>query len=208
MAWCWYIAGAYATLCLLVHVWRKGLLFSLSLCSAVLPCVLWRTHLPHEHRKSSCTFVPGLRVHRDCVLVLLFFSFLMSCCSRISLSLSLSLCLAINRLDVKDKHVMVTGGSEGLGLAVASQLASMGARVSLVSRSTQKLEMAKSQVRAAGTNQRYDTRRSVRRWRTGRSSKQCTLTRTFFFFFFFFFFFSLYRLALTVVTESQCIRVT
>jgi 3-dehydrosphinganine reductase len=39
-------------------------------------------------------------------------------------------------------HVLVTGGSEGIGLATAGQLLARGARVSLVSRSAQKLAAA------------------------------------------------------------------
>ena len=45
---------------------------------------------------------------------------------------------------VADKHCVVTGGSEGLGLAIATRYAEAGAKVTLVSRSSVKLEAAKA----------------------------------------------------------------
>jgi len=41
-----------------------------------------------------------------------------------------------------NKHVLITGGSEGLGLALAKQLVAQGARVSLVARTQSKLDEA------------------------------------------------------------------
>lgn len=41
-----------------------------------------------------------------------------------------------------NKHVLITGGSEGLGLALAKQLVAQNARVSLVARTKSKLEAA------------------------------------------------------------------
>lgn len=41
-----------------------------------------------------------------------------------------------------NKHVLITGGSEGLGLALAKQLVAQNARVSLVARTLSKLEAA------------------------------------------------------------------
>jgi short-subunit dehydrogenase len=41
-----------------------------------------------------------------------------------------------------NKHVLITGGSEGLGLALAKQLVTQNARVSLVARTLSKLEAA------------------------------------------------------------------
>ncbi|KAK4050320.1 3-dehydrosphinganine reductase [Microbotryomycetes sp. JL221] len=48
--------------------------------------------------------------------------------------------------DVKAKHCYIGGGSEGLGLALACQLAQRGAHVSIVSRSKLKLEKALAQI--------------------------------------------------------------
>lgn len=50
-----------------------------------------------------------------------------------------------------NKHVLITGGSEGLGLALAKQLVAQGARVSLVARTKSKLEAAALAIAAAST---------------------------------------------------------
>jgi NAD(P)-dependent dehydrogenase (short-subunit alcohol dehydrogenase family) len=44
------------------------------------------------------------------------------------------------------KHVVITGGSEGLGLEVARQLARLQARVSLIARTESKLAAAASSI--------------------------------------------------------------
>ena len=41
--------------------------------------------------------------------------------------------------DVKGCHAIVTGGSSGIGLAVATMLAAKGAKVSLIARDAAKL---------------------------------------------------------------------
>eukprot|EP00633_Aureoumbra_lagunensis_P010925 CAMPEP_0197329868 /NCGR_PEP_ID=MMETSP0892-20130614/6261_1 /TAXON_ID=44058 ORGANISM="Aureoumbra lagunensis, Strain CCMP1510" /NCGR_SAMPLE_ID=MMETSP0892 /ASSEMBLY_ACC=CAM_ASM_000538 /LENGTH=338 /DNA_ID=CAMNT_0042826741 /DNA_START=196 /DNA_END=1210 /DNA_ORIENTATION=+ len=46
----------------------------------------------------------------------------------------------------KDKHVVITGGSQGLGLAMATKLAKSGARVTIISRSESKLAKAKQSI--------------------------------------------------------------
>ncbi|WP_440876153.1 SDR family NAD(P)-dependent oxidoreductase [Thalassotalea sp. PLHSN55] len=46
----------------------------------------------------------------------------------------------------KNKHIIITGGSSGLGLAVASLLVKQGAHLSLIARNLSKLEAAKSQL--------------------------------------------------------------
>jgi NAD(P)-dependent dehydrogenase (short-subunit alcohol dehydrogenase family) len=52
-----------------------------------------------------------------------------------------------------NKHVLITGGSEGLGLALAKQLVAQNARVSLVARTLSKLEAAaQTVVEATGSN--------------------------------------------------------
>ena len=54
---------------------------------------------------------------------------------------------------IKDKVVLVTGGSSGIGLATAKQLASLGAKVTITSRSAEKAEAAAREIKeATGTN--------------------------------------------------------
>ncbi|KAK6267188.1 hypothetical protein QUC31_018025 [Theobroma cacao] len=50
-------------------------------------------------------------------------------------------------IPIKNRHVFITGGSSGIGLALAHQAASQGARVSLLARSLSKLEEAKQSIR-------------------------------------------------------------
>ncbi|GAA5915063.1 hypothetical protein JCM8208_002138 [Rhodotorula glutinis] len=50
--------------------------------------------------------------------------------------------LSSARFDVRDKHCYIGGGSEGLGLSLACQLAQRGAHVTIVSRSQAKLDKA------------------------------------------------------------------
>ncbi len=57
----------------------------------------------------------------------------------------------------RDKHALVTGGSSGIGLAIAVRLARQGARVSLVSRDTAKLALARQTVLAAVPGARVAT---------------------------------------------------
>lgn len=45
-----------------------------------------------------------------------------------------------------NKHVVITGGSEGLGLALAKQLAATHARVTLIARTLSKLQAAEQAV--------------------------------------------------------------
>ncbi|KAG2721707.1 hypothetical protein I3760_02G094300 [Carya illinoinensis] len=51
------------------------------------------------------------------------------------------------RIPIKNRHVFITGGSSGIGLALAHQAASEGARVSILARSLDKLEDAKQAIR-------------------------------------------------------------
>ena len=48
------------------------------------------------------------------------------------------------------KHVLITGGSEGLGLSIAKLAAERGARVTLVARTLKKLEAARDAVEHVG----------------------------------------------------------
>jgi 3-dehydrosphinganine reductase len=50
---------------------------------------------------------------------------------------------------LRDQHVLITGGSTGIGLAMALQAALAGARISLVARDIGKLEAARKTIRAA-----------------------------------------------------------
>ncbi|XVE75504.1 hypothetical protein DITRI_Ditri12bG0098900 [Diplodiscus trichospermus] len=51
------------------------------------------------------------------------------------------------RIPIKNRHVFITGGSKGIGLALAQQAVSEGARVSLLARSLEKLEEAQRSIR-------------------------------------------------------------
>lgn len=53
------------------------------------------------------------------------------------------------KIPIKNRHVFITGGSSGIGLALAHRAASEGARVSILARSPEKLEEAKNAVRLA-----------------------------------------------------------
>lgn len=52
------------------------------------------------------------------------------------------------KLDPKGKRVIITGGSSGIGLATALQLAAKGSKVALVARNAKKLEEATREVNA------------------------------------------------------------
>ncbi|KAJ3144987.1 3-dehydrosphinganine reductase [Geranomyces michiganensis] len=49
----------------------------------------------------------------------------------------------------ENKHVYITGGSQGTGLALAKRLAAQGAHVTIVARTVAKLETAKTEITAA-----------------------------------------------------------
>lgn len=57
-----------------------------------------------------------------------------------------------NEKPLEGKVALVTGASRGIGLAIARQLASMGARVSLCARDTKRLESASNECRQAGSD--------------------------------------------------------
>nr|DAD33600.1 TPA_asm: hypothetical protein HUJ06_012451 [Nelumbo nucifera] len=51
------------------------------------------------------------------------------------------------KIPIKGRHVFITGGSSGIGLALAHQAASEGARVSILARKADKLEEARNSIR-------------------------------------------------------------
>jgi NAD(P)-dependent dehydrogenase (short-subunit alcohol dehydrogenase family) len=53
-------------------------------------------------------------------------------------------------MDVRNKGVLITGGSQGLGAALAKELALRGARLALVARGQEALEQVAATIRAAG----------------------------------------------------------
>ncbi|MQM20194.1 hypothetical protein Taro_053210 [Colocasia esculenta] len=53
------------------------------------------------------------------------------------------------RIPIKGRHVFITGGSSGIGLALAKRVAAEGARVSILARSLPKLEVAREEIRRA-----------------------------------------------------------
>ena len=55
-------------------------------------------------------------------------------------------------LSLRDQHVLITGGSSGIGLALARQSAAAGARVSLIARDPAKLAAAQAAVSAVATS--------------------------------------------------------
>jgi 3-dehydrosphinganine reductase len=55
--------------------------------------------------------------------------------------------------DLTNKHVLITGGSEGLGLALACQFKKLGAKVSIISRNQGKLDQAASSIKNCIQNQ-------------------------------------------------------
>ncbi|XP_068663446.1 3-dehydrosphinganine reductase TSC10A-like [Aristolochia californica] len=51
------------------------------------------------------------------------------------------------KIPIKGRHVFITGGSSGIGLALACRAASEGARVSILARNIEKLEEARNSIR-------------------------------------------------------------
>ncbi|XP_028761086.1 3-dehydrosphinganine reductase TSC10A-like [Neltuma alba] len=51
------------------------------------------------------------------------------------------------KITIKNRHVFITGGSSGIGLALAHQAVAEGARVSILARSVDKLEQARNSIR-------------------------------------------------------------
>ena len=69
-----------------------------------------------------------------------------------ALSALLRAATAPARRAVQGAHVVITGGSEGIGLAIALEAAAQGAGVTIVARSVGKLEKAVAQIKAAAAS--------------------------------------------------------
>ena len=63
----------------------------------------------------------------------------------------------LKRVDFANMHVLVTGGSQGIGRATAARLLARGARVTLLSRTEAKLQTAVAELREAEANRRAKT---------------------------------------------------
>lgn len=61
----------------------------------------------------------------------------------------------MNKMDFKDKLMVVTGGSSGLGLAISKKIADQGAKVYLIARNESKLESAADQINQKNPNSAY-----------------------------------------------------
>lgn len=55
----------------------------------------------------------------------------------------------------KNKHVLITGGSSGLGKGTAIQLAKLGANITIIARNVAKLEEAKADIEVTSFKTRY-----------------------------------------------------
>ena len=55
-------------------------------------------------------------------------------------------------MNLRDQHVLITGGSSGIGLAIAQQAAGAGARLSLIARDAGKLADASATIQRANPN--------------------------------------------------------
>jgi NAD(P)-dependent dehydrogenase (short-subunit alcohol dehydrogenase family) len=60
-------------------------------------------------------------------------------------------------LHLRDKHVLITGGSKGIGLACAQAFLQEGAKVSLVSRDTANLNAARQKLQTTSATERIHT---------------------------------------------------
>ena len=56
----------------------------------------------------------------------------------------------MNQIDLKDQHAVITGGAQGIGLAIASRLISSGASVSLWDRDEASLTTALDHLNQTG----------------------------------------------------------
>ena len=64
-------------------------------------------------------------------------------------------CVCAKRFAVKDKHVIITGGSTGIGKSIAVECVKRGARVTLMARSEDKLVQACKEINTEKLNAQY-----------------------------------------------------
>ncbi|XP_012069553.1 3-dehydrosphinganine reductase TSC10A isoform X1 [Jatropha curcas] len=111
-------------------------------------------------QKEECLVDPQFHTHS---IAIVYFRYLSEAPSMADLNLLLLLLLVIPisllallilivrprpvKIPIKNRHVFITGGSSGIGLALAIRAASEGARVSILARSLDKLEEAKHFIR-------------------------------------------------------------
>lgn len=82
-----------------------------------------------------------------CVLLFLFSVFM-------TVLILVKQCLRKQTKSVKDKHVVITGGSSGIGKSIAVYLARQGAHVTILARNQQKLRVAAEEISRARRNDR------------------------------------------------------
>jgi 3-dehydrosphinganine reductase len=78
-------------------------------------------------------------------------------CSVVLLFVAMSFFSSKGHFPVKDRTVIITGGSQGMGLSVAQQLAAKGAHICIVAQNVPKLEaaLASAQKHASSPSQRF-----------------------------------------------------
>src|SRR3954468_19263811 len=59
---------------------------------------------------------------------------------------------SMRRMDFRGRHVLITGGSRGLGLVLARRLASEGATITILARDDEELERAVMDIAARGAD--------------------------------------------------------
>merc|ERR1711942_278819 len=115
------------------------------------------TEIRNEKKMSGlqAALVSGAVFARDSIHSVFFSVRTMSWTHAFALSLLLSILLILyvvisrsfpNRMSIKGRHVVITGGSSGIGLACAKECARRGARITLIARDPRKLEKAKEEV--------------------------------------------------------------
>lgn len=86
-------------------------------------------------------------------------------------SLSIAAALAVvcvtallprKRMKTQGKHVLITGGSAGIGLALASELVARKANVTLLARTKSRLEAAQAELQAQAERQRSGSKIDIK----------------------------------------------
>ena len=85
----------------------------------------------------------------DSLVILLFVFYLLLVIFVICLTLD---CLFEKPVSIKGAHVLVTGGSSGIGKEVAREALRLGANVTILARNTEKLNSAINDLKGTSTN--------------------------------------------------------